>query len=195
MSPFTNSNVNAQENCISGMTSSSSSNSDATFNQLKKRVAITSLPVAPRSSSQSSHEFSLNLASPASGSAPSSGSPSLKGVHGNPDVFASLNLLSASTHIILPPSSHNSVGNPVNNPNSYQNRSILSMTRERFGVLATLLVLQSLSSVILQNYSALLEHHVEITLFLTMVSIPSLSSPGLSLFFMFLMKMSPSRFC
>lgn len=52
---------------------------------------------------------------------------------------------------------------------AYGTAPVLKVLKERFGVLASLLVLQSLSSVILQRYEQLLEHHVEITLFLTMV--------------------------
>ena len=51
----------------------------------------------------------------------------------------------------------------------YGHASILRVLRDRFGVLASLLVLQSLSSLVLQRYEQLLEHHIEITLFLTMV--------------------------
>jgi Mg/Co/Ni transporter MgtE len=51
----------------------------------------------------------------------------------------------------------------------YGSAPVLRVLRDRFGVLASLLVLQSLSSIVLQRYEQLLEHHIEITLFLTMV--------------------------
>ena len=104
---------------------------------------------------------SPHLAFPPSSSNSSLFSPSAFAPNGGVDDYP----LPASHSQLYPPAVKAAAAGEL----AYGTAPVLKVLKERFGVLASLLVLQSLSSVILQRYEQLLEHHVEITLFLTMV--------------------------
>ena len=104
---------------------------------------------------------SPHIAFPSSASNSSLLSPSAFAPNGGANDYP----LSASHSQLYPPAAKTAAAGEL----AYGTAPVLKVLKERFGVLASLLVLQSLSSVILQRYEQLLEHHVEITLFLTMV--------------------------
>ena len=109
---------------------------------------------------------SIDLPTSPHGAFPSASNASLL----SPSAFAP----SSSANEFASPASHSqpyppAVKSAAAGELAYGTAPVLKVLKERFGVLASLLVLQSLSSVILQRYEQLLEHHVEITLFLTMV--------------------------
>jgi hypothetical protein len=117
--------------------------------------------LSKKRSAMSDTSIDVHIAFPSSASDSSLLSPSAFAPNGGVNDYP----LPASHSQLYPPAVKAAAAGEL----AYGTAPVLKVLKERFGVLASLLVLQSLSSVILQRYEQLLEHHVEITLFLTMV--------------------------